>query len=199
MSDDTGRATPVAGPVARLHPPDPPLTADDVALRPLRADDAGMVAEACCDPDITRFTFMEAGTTEEQAERWIEWGLERWSSGAARFAVIEQPSGAMVGMVGLAVSWRLVSAEAYYWLLPAARGRGIALRAVGLVCDWAFDVVGLERLFLLVHPENGPSNRLAERAGFAREGVLRAYEPFKGGRPDLASWSLLPADPRPWR
>ena len=46
--------------------------------------------------------------------------------------------------------------------------------------------------------ENTPSNRLAERLGFSREGVLRSYEPFKGHRPDLASWSLLPHDPRPW-
>jgi RimJ/RimL family protein N-acetyltransferase len=65
------------------------------------------------------------------------------------------------------------------------------------VADWVFSK-GVERLFLLVHPENGPSNRVAERCGFIREGVLRAYEPIKGRRPDLVSWSLLPQDPRPW-
>jgi RimJ/RimL family protein N-acetyltransferase len=91
----------------------------------------------------------------------------------------------------------LRSAEAYYWVSPTARRRGIASRALGLVADWAFEE-GVERLFLLIHPENTPSNRLAERLGFSREGVLRSYEPFKGHRPDLASWSLLPHDPRPW-
>jgi RimJ/RimL family protein N-acetyltransferase len=49
-------------------------------------------------------------------------------------------------------------------------------------------------MFLLVHPENEASNRLAEKLGFTREGVLRGYEPFKGRRPDLVSWSLLPGD-----
>jgi len=62
---------------------------------------------------------------------------------------------------------------------------------------WGFSK-GIERLFLLVHPENNASNRLAERMGFVREGVLRSYEPVKDSRPDLVSWSLLPDDPRPW-
>ncbi len=97
----------------------------------------------------------------------------------------------------MAVNEHLGSAEAYYWVSPTARRRRIASRALGLIADWAFDE-GVERLFLLIRPENEPSHRLAERLGFSREGVLRSYEPFKGHRPDLVSWSLLPHDPRPW-
>ena len=77
------------------------------------------------------------------------------------------------------------------------RRRGVASRGLGLVADWGFSN-GIQRLFLVIHPENVASNRLAERMGFTREGVLRSYEPVKGQRPDLVSWSLLPADPRPW-
>ena len=97
----------------------------------------------------------------------------------------------------VAVNERHRSAEAYYWVAPQGRGRGVAKTALGLLAEWAFES-GLERLFLLIHLDNGTSNRLAERCGFTREGVLRAYEPFKGGRPDLVCWSLLPRGPRPW-
>ena len=92
-----------------------------------------------------------------------------------------------------------MSAEAFYWVVRDARGRGVASTALGLVADWAFDAVTVERLYLLTHLDNEASQRVAKRCGFTREGVLRAYEPFKGRRPDLICWSLLPKDHRPWR
>jgi hypothetical protein len=41
---------------------------------------------------------------------------------------------------------------------------------------------------LLIHPDNTPSQQVANRCAFTRQGVLRAYEPFKGTRPDLISY-----------
>lgn len=54
------------------HPPDPPLQADPVLLRPFRIGDAADVAAACTDPGIVRFTFMQEGLTEVDARAWIE-------------------------------------------------------------------------------------------------------------------------------
>ena len=178
-------------------PPDPLLRTGRVGLRPFRVGDAADVAAACTDPDILRFTFMQEGLTELDAREWIERSNERWPHGQPRFAIADPGDDRVLGQVGMAANEHLRSAEAYYWVSPTARRRGIASRALGLVADWAFEE-GVERLFLLIHPENTPSNRLAERLGFSREGVLWSYEPFKGHRPDLASWSLLPHDPRPW-
>jgi RimJ/RimL family protein N-acetyltransferase len=178
-------------------PPDPPLHTAGFALRQFRVDDAGAVVAACVDPDIPRFTFMKDGLTESEAIEWIERSIEWWSSGHPRFAIVDEADKRLLGQVGVAVNEHHRSAEAYYWVVEEARGRGVASGALGLVADWVFSK-GVERLFLLVHPENGPSNRVAERCGFIREGVLRAYEPIKGRRPDLVSWSLLPQDPRPW-
>jgi ribosomal-protein-alanine N-acetyltransferase len=73
----------------------------------------------------------------------------------------------------------------------------VASQGLGLVTDWGFSK-GIERLFLLIHPENRASNRLVAKMGFVREGILRAYEPVKDQRPDLVSWSLLPNDQRLW-
>jgi [ribosomal protein S5]-alanine N-acetyltransferase len=172
----------------------PALRSSDVLLRLFRSDDAGAVAEACGDLAIARFTFMEAGLTADDARRWIDCANDGWNSGTPRFAIVDAKSDRLLGQIGMAVSEPHRSAEVFYWVAASERRRGVASTALGLVRDWAFEN-GIERLFLLVHPENDASHRVAARGGFTREGVLRAYEPFKGGRPDVVSWSLLPTDP----
>lgn len=178
-------------------PPEPRLGAEGITLRPFEVDDAAAVAAACRDPAILLFTFMKDGLTEAEAVEWIDRGNERWSDGHPRFAIVDSDTDRLLGEVGLNVNARHLSAEGHYWVKASDRQRGIASCALGLVADWGFSK-GVQRLFLLIHPENVASNRLAERMGFTREGVLRSYEPVKDQRPDLVSWSLLSSDPRPW-
>ncbi len=121
----------------------------------------------------------------------------RWPEGYPWFAIVHPDDDQLLGQVGLNVNVRHVSAEGHCWVKASDRRRGVASGALGLVADWGFSN-GIPRLFLGIHPENVASNRLAEKMGFTREGVLRSYEPVKDRRPDLVSWSLLPTDPRPW-
>jgi RimJ/RimL family protein N-acetyltransferase len=76
------------------------------------------------------------------------------------------------------------------------RGHGAATRAVRLLARWAFDDLGIARLELTCGPDNTASQRVAERCGFTREGVLRSHMPFKGGRRDTVMFSLLPGELR---
>jgi RimJ/RimL family protein N-acetyltransferase len=178
-------------------PPEPRLEAGDISLRLFEERDAAAVAAACEDPAILRFTFMEDGLTAAQALEWINRSNAWWPKGYPRFAIVDTDDDRLLGQVGLGVHAQHLSAEAYYWVAVSERGRGVAYRALGLVVDWSFSK-GVERLFLLIHPENEASNRMAAKMGFVREGVLRSYEPVKDKRPDLVSWSLLPRDPLPW-
>ena len=79
------------------------------------------------------------------------------------------------------------------------RHAGVARRtiAVRLVSGWAFDELGIKRLNLITVPENLASQRVAERAGFTREGLLRAWMPTRDGRCDSVMFSLLPDDKNP--
>lgn len=74
------------------------------------------------------------------------------------------------------------SAEVGYWLAREYWGRGIATDAVRLIADYAFDRLGLLRLFALPFADNAASIRVLEKAGFAREGTLRSSA-VKFGRP----------------
>ncbi|MEM9294956.1 MAG: GNAT family protein [Planctomycetota bacterium] len=63
--------------------------------------------------------------------------------------------------------------EIGYWLTPAARGRGVATRAVRALFDWTFRELDYRRAYLRIAAHNAPSIALAERLGLEREGVMR--------------------------
>jgi ribosomal-protein-alanine N-acetyltransferase len=81
-----------------------------------------------------------------------------------------------------------------YWIDRAVAGRGMASLAVALVCDHAFGPVGLHRVQADIRPENGPSQRLVERLGFQREGLLRRYLDIDGDWRDHLAYGLLAED-----
>jgi len=174
------------------------LCSAQLRLRLFREDDAPAVSAACADPAIGRFTFMKEGLTEDEARDWIARGNAMWADGHPRFAIVDAETDRLLGQVGMAVSERYQSAEAYYWVAAGERRRGVASTALGLLADWAFEH-DIERLYLLIDPDNEGSRRVAAGCGFTREGILRAFERVKGDRRDLVSWSLLPGDPRPWQ
>ena len=164
--------------------PDPQLTADGVVLRPRDDGDASWIAEACTDPDIAEFI---VGMPPPR----------RWAPATDVELVIADAAHAEpLGLISLRVAERDPGLAAVgYWLCPEARGRGAATAAVRLVAHWAFDELGVQRLELTTAPENVASQRVAERAGFTREGVLRALGATKDdGRCDTVMFSLLPAD-----
>ena len=59
---------------------------------------------------------------------------------------------------------------------------------------WAVTDAGLARVEALVEPDNIASQRVLEKAGFRREGLLRSYLVFDRQRADAFIYSLLPSD-----
>jgi RimJ/RimL family protein N-acetyltransferase len=68
-------------------------------------------------------------------------------------------------------------------------------RAVRLLCEWLLEE-GVGRIEIRTHPGNEASQKLAQRAGFTREGLERKSIWLHGQRHDAIVWSLLPTDPR---
>ena len=84
-----------------------------------------------------------------------------------------------------------------YWLLPPARGLGLARRALATVAGWAFEVRGVERLELGHRTNNPASCAVARGAGFVVEGVERGKLRYGDVRYDVETHARLHTDPRP--
>jgi [ribosomal protein S5]-alanine N-acetyltransferase len=183
--------------VRAIRVPERRLNDGTVRLRPWRDADVADLVAACRDPEIPRWTVVPSPYSAPDARAFVAGQNERLSRGeAAPFAVVGAEGGEFLGSVEITLlDRRSGRGEIGYWVAPWARRRGVALRAVRLVSGWALSDLGLERLELLIEPENAPSQRVAEAAGFVREGTLRSYRPMKGRRPDFVVYSLLPSDP----
>jgi RimJ/RimL family protein N-acetyltransferase len=165
----------------------------DILLRPWRETDVPAIASACSDSDIARFIpQMPSPYAEDDARDYVRRSAEHWKSDERRsFAVVDEQTGELLGSVDV----RLGEVGSIgYWMAPWARGRGVAMRALVLLSRWAIRERGVERLELTTHPDNIASQRVAEKAGFVREGVLRSHIRFREERRDSVLFSLLPSD-----
>jgi ribosomal-protein-alanine N-acetyltransferase len=167
-----------------------------MVLRPTQVEDVPAVTVACQDPEISRWTRLPSPYSEAHARAWIEAQPEEHALSLLAF---EAETEELLGSVGLVeIDRERGWAEIGFWTAPWARRRGTAVRAVRLLTGWAFDALALARIQALVREENFLSQRVLERAGFTREGLLRSYEEIKGERWDMAIFSLL-AEEMPWR
>jgi RimJ/RimL family protein N-acetyltransferase len=118
--------------------------------------------------------------TPDQARAMIQARRADWAAGTCySFVVLPAEPGVPADLVGSVSIGGLddsaVSGEVGYWITAPARGRGIAARAVDVVCAWAFRLPRrrpLERLELLHSVGNHASCRMAEKAGFPFSAVL---------------------------
>jgi RimJ/RimL family protein N-acetyltransferase len=165
-----------------------------VALRPWRETDAEAIVECLDgDPEVTRWLDrVPQPYTLADARAYIS-GLLPLEQDT--FAITDAATGRVLGSIGAAKEHDGVR-EVGYWLRADARGRGATTRALVLVARWALAQAGVERVQLRADTENVASCRVAEKAGFTREGVLRSahWNPRLGRRQDWAIYSVLPGE-----
>jgi ribosomal-protein-alanine N-acetyltransferase len=174
---------------AGLSSPDPPLRDSVIELRPIEKRDLDVIERAARDSEIRRRFGLSKLAAREYLVRYLK--ASRDGTGAA--LAICDVGGDCFGVVTVELRDG-GRAELGYWLLPEGRGRGRATRALRLVSRWALSQPDMARLELSTSSENRASQRVAERSGFQREGVLRSYHEVGGRREDAVFFSLLPGD-----
>lgn len=172
------------------------LKGEGVTLRPWRMEDAPAVARACQDAEIARWlAFVPQPYTEDDARVYIQQCIDAPGE-RLPFAIIDAETDAVIGSIDMRLT-RLGAGHIGYWMAAEARGRGLTTAALRRLTRWAIEELGLGRVELAADVENIASQRVAEKAGFQREGVLRAMLPMRdGGRRDGVMFSLLPEDLR---
>jgi RimJ/RimL family protein N-acetyltransferase len=177
--------------------PPPSLTDGLVTIRPWRDDDAEALVRRINDADVALFLDqVPQPYSLADAREYFALSADGWRTGSSsNFAIVAHGGEDAAG--GIGVRWEELEggvAEVGYWVGSDARGRGVATAALRLVTGWAFETAPiLQRLQLRAAVENAASNRVAEKAGFTREGVIRShrFNARMGRRVDFVMWSLL--------
>lgn len=175
----------------RLTYPDPPLADDRVVLRRWGMGDLGCLRAAAEDPRIPAGTTVPAVFTPDAARAFVERQWSRETSGAGLSLAITDGGGDAVGCCVLLLRPQEGVAGIGLWLVPAARGRGLASSAVRLLTDWALHAAGLARVEAWVEPSNTASLHVLTAAGFTREGLLRSFLAFPDRRADAVVLSRI--------
>jgi RimJ/RimL family protein N-acetyltransferase len=180
------------------HPEPVEIVAGRIQLRPFLASDADAVYAACQDLAIQRWTRVPVPFERHHAEKYVgDNSADGWAAGRGRsYAVTDATTGELLAAVGLvAYDPDEKTAEVGYWVAPTARGQGVAAQATRAVAGWCFGALGIARLEWLAEVGNGASHRVAEKAGFTLEGILRdRLRARDGSRADAWVGSLLPRD-----
>ena len=99
-------------------------------------------------------------------------------TGVGMFSVVEKSSGQWIGRIGPWEPYGWPGTEVGWSLHPAAWGKGYALEAARATMDYAVDVLGWTDIIHSIHPDNAPSQRLAERLGSVNSGPGRLPAPY---------------------
>ncbi|MFD7277711.1 GNAT family N-acetyltransferase [Streptomyces sp. NPDC059862] len=148
--------------------------------------DAGTWLRGLSDPDFQRWnTPLKPVTDLDDARTSLRAKAENWANGtSASFRVTDAATGTTLGHIGVnEIDHVFRVARVGYWILPEARGRHVATRALTLAAHWALTDLGLHRLELGHALGHDASCRIAERCGFPYEGTLRGAM-WEAGRRD---------------
>ena len=146
------------------------LKQPDIKLRPLERNDLHFVHQINNNSNIMRYW------SEEPYEAYVElvqlYDRHIHDQSERRF-IIENDAGDLVGLVELVeINYIHRRAEFQIIITPAWQGKGYALHATQLAIEYAFSVLNLYKLYLLVDKENHKAIHIYERCGFRHEGEL---------------------------
>ena len=168
------------------------LTGPTLALRPPVAADADALFALGRDPEVTRWFSWGPYASPEEPRAWIAAQAARRESGRALALAMVHHEHGLVGVTELS-DWGRRDRRAVVgtWFARRWWGSGLNAESKRLVCLLAFEHCGLERLGAYADPANARSHAALARAGFTREGVLRAFHRHGELQKDVASFSLL--------
>jgi len=168
-------------------------------IRPYREEDAGALYDAVRE-------------SVSEVSQWLPWCHENYSLSESReftssraiaaqgdewysFAIFEREGGRFLGGVGLNFINRVHQlANLGYWVRTSAAGRGVATGATRAVARFGFERLGLKRIEIVAAVNNLSSQRVAEKAGAVREGLLRKRLLIRGEAHDAVLFSLVAED-----
>ncbi len=169
-----------------------------ITVRPFQPEDAPEVHAAVSESqdDAPQWLSDLKGLSLSDVQDYIASQPQTWNEDKAyNFTVLESSSNRIMGGCGLTqINRRHRYCNLYFWIRTSATRRGYATRAVVMMARFAFESMGMQRMEIVIEPENLASLRVAEKAGAISEGYLRNRLYNRGEPRDAVIFSLVPKD-----
>ena len=147
-----------------------PEATERLEFRPMTLDDLDDMAALLGDPVVMRY--YPRPRDRAGARDWITWNQDLYESECLGMWVVRvRATGEFVGDCGLTPQEvdGVTDVEVGYHVRAELQGRGYATEAAAACHAYARDVLGVRRLIAIIHPDNVPSQRVAEKIGLALE------------------------------
>ena len=169
------------------------ITGERVALREFRQEDISGIRSWVTDIETTKTlggAYMRPQTWE-QSERYLSHLLEG-DAGGVNLVIAERESLRYLGQCSLLMADHTARhAELAVVMCPVCQNQGLGQEGIGLMLDYAFRQMNMNRVYLKVHADNARAVRCYEKCGFVREGILRQHAYFDGEYRDVICMGIL--------
>lgn len=177
-----------------ITPPERIETARLLLRRTIEADAEDIFRSYAQEEEVTRYLCWRPHTDVAQTHDFVQRCSEVWEQGAAfPYAIVHTEDAALMGMIEVRVDGH--RAEFGYVLARPYWGNGYAAEALAAVIRWTLSQNDLHRVWAYCDVDNRPSQRVLEKVGMEREGIIRrwAVMPNTGDRPRDCYFYSLPS------
>jgi RimJ/RimL family protein N-acetyltransferase len=172
------------------------IVGDTIRLRPMEKTDMESRVKWFNDPDVNETLFLDA---ELNLAKTLDWFDKAVRDETRQDFVIETLAGKSIGFMGLVnINHRHGTAECYgiigqkqYW------GKGIGTESHSLLIQYAFEALGLNKIWASVNMENTAILKVTRKLGFRVEGILREEKCVAGRRIDVFRIAVLRSEFKP--
>ena len=167
------------------------IRGEKVALSLISREDLSLFVSWLNDPEVNIYLSMRRLITPEGEEEWYE--SVRRDPSKRQFSIVALPEEEVIGVVGLdridpydgSAMFGIFLGRKEYW------GKGYGTEATILMLDYAFNILGLHHVWLIVKDFNERAIRCYRKAGFKEVGRLREAVLQPDGRHDVIVMDVL--------
>ncbi|MBK8983507.1 MAG: GNAT family N-acetyltransferase [Ignavibacteria bacterium] len=168
------------------------LKSNNIILRPIIESDLALMWERHADIE-DRGVYFPMGVMSQNLfrQQFAESGF--WGEDSGMLVITAASTGDIAGHIEFFRTLKyLDEIELSYQIYGTQnRGKGIATESVQLMTKYLFEKTKINRIRLMIHPENKPSVRVAEKAGYHYESTSKGIWYNRGKYYDLLVYVLL--------
>ncbi len=165
---------------------------EDITLRAIEESDLELLREMINDPEIESMTCgYSYPVSVYQQRKWFESLANR--SDELRLIIDTKEHGAIGTVMLTDIDWKNRTAESHWKIANRidVRRKGYGTRAVKALIKYAFNELNMHCVYCKVIECNIASQKIVEKIGFKREGILRERIYKNGNYHDVIVWSIL--------